>query len=97
MPYLLKPFHLHDFLERVSDLLMETETIATPIRQVRQGIRSRRGRGRENATGLGSTRGTSMFANRDEYVMSEEEILEYERQQVEESDQKKKKKPEFSG
>ncbi len=95
LSYLLKPFHLHDFLERVSDLLMETETIAAPIRRVRQGGRSRRGRGRESATGLGSTRGTSMFANREDYVMSEEEILEYERQQAEES--KQKKEPGSSG
>jgi DNA-binding response OmpR family regulator len=89
LSYLLKPFHLHDFLERVSDLLMETETIATPIRRVRQGVRSRRGRGHESATGLGSTRDTNMFANREDYVMTEEEILEYERQQAEESNQKR--------
>ena len=95
LSYLLKPFHLHDFLERVSDLLMETETIATPIRRVRQGVRSRHGRGRESAAGLGSARNTNMFANREDYEMTEEEILEYERQQAEES--KQKREPGSSG
>ena len=36
LPYVLKPFHLHDFLEKVSDLLMETSAITDPIRRVKQ-------------------------------------------------------------
>ena len=33
LPYVLKPFQFNDFLEKVSDLLMETDALATPIRQ----------------------------------------------------------------
>jgi DNA-binding response OmpR family regulator len=35
LPYVLRPFHLHDFLEKVSDLLVEIKAIEAPIRQVR--------------------------------------------------------------
>ncbi len=38
---------------------------------------------------------TSMFANRDEYVMTEEEIAEYERNEKQERELKKKKKPQL--
>ncbi len=34
-PYVVRPFHLHDFLEKVSDLLVEVKAIEGPIRQVR--------------------------------------------------------------
>jgi hypothetical protein len=48
--------------------------------------------GRES--GKASTqRNTSMFANRGEYVMTEEEIAEYEKSEKEEQEQKKKKSP----
>ena len=30
---MLKPFQFNDFLEKVSDLLMETDALASPIRQ----------------------------------------------------------------
>ena len=32
LSYLMKPYRFHDFLEKVSDLLMETEAITAPIR-----------------------------------------------------------------
>src|SRR6266851_1245243 len=35
LPYVLKPFQFNDFLEKVSDLLMETDALTTPIRRVR--------------------------------------------------------------
>src|SRR4029077_13716162 len=35
LPYVLRPFHLHDFLEKVSDLLVEVKAIPAPLRQVR--------------------------------------------------------------
>ena len=38
-------------------------------------------------------RNTNMFAKRDEYVMTEEEIAEYEKSEKEERELKKKKKP----
>src|SRR5579862_2470926 len=41
LPYVLKPVTFHDLLERVSDLLMETQAIGTPLRKVRQeGLKS---------------------------------------------------------
>jgi DNA-binding response OmpR family regulator len=39
LPYVLRPFHLHDFLEKVSDLLVEIKAIDAPIRQVRYASR----------------------------------------------------------
>lgn len=97
LPYALKPFNLHDFLDKVSDLLLEAEAIPEPIRQVRrEGLsattrRNRRDRGRQAATGLGASRDTGMFANRDDYSMTEEEIADYERQEQETQRKKKKK------
>ena len=93
LPYVLKPFTFHDLLERVSDLLMETEAIGAPLRKVRQegltsGRRSRRGRD----AGRDGNRNTGMFSNHEEYQWSEEELAEYERQEAE-VEKKKKKKP----
>jgi len=96
LPYVLKPFHLHDFLEKVSDLLIETSTIADPIRRVKQ-LRNpgefRDGPRAENnrAGSAFGGRATSMFASRTEYQMTEEEIAEFERQEKEEENRKKKK------
>ena len=96
LPYVLKPIQFHDLLEKVSDLLMEAAALADPIRRVRHdaGLSERKrkeGRaGRESGRGA-SQRNTSMFAKRDEYTMTEEEIAEYERSEQEERDKKKKK------
>ena len=35
LPYVLRPFHLHDFLEKVSDLLVEVKAIEGPLRMTR--------------------------------------------------------------
>jgi DNA-binding NtrC family response regulator len=107
LPYAVKPFHFHDFLEKVSDLLLETEAITEPIRRVRLeaqagGRRQERGMARHSASShvlahgsrQPAARNTGMFANRDYYEMTEEEISDYERQEAEEQRQKKKKKPE---
>lgn len=83
LPYVLKPFHLHDFLEKVSDLLLEVSAIAEPIRTVKSGAQRKERRPRERRPVHGQ-----MFASRDDYTMSEEEIAEFERQ--EEEDRKKK-------
>lgn len=109
LPYVVRPFHFHDFLEKVSDLLLETEAISEPIRRVRLeaqagGRRTERGLARHSAPGglsarnsrQPTARNTGMFANRDYYEMTEEEIGDYERQEAEEQRQKKKKKPEDS-
>ena len=76
LPYVLKPFHLNDFLERVSDLLLEAQAIADPIRQVKLAPV-----GNEKRKDKDRRRATSMFASRKEYFMSEEEIAEYEKQE----------------
>ncbi len=97
LPYVLKPFPFHDLLEKVSDLLMETSSLANPIRRVRHDS-TRAGRTRDEmraghqSGGRNQRRQTSMFADRSEYVMTEEEIAEYEKTEQRELDQKKKKK-----
>jgi DNA-binding response OmpR family regulator len=98
LPYVLKPFQFHDLLEKVSDLLMEAAALANPIRRVRHDSslsdrKRKEGReGRESGNAM-AQRNTSMFAKRDEYVMTEEEIAEYEKTEKEERELKKKKNP----
>jgi DNA-binding response OmpR family regulator len=94
LPYILKPFTFHDLLERVSDLLMETEAIGAPLRKVRQeGLKSsRRSRHAGRDPGRDGARNTGMFSIQGDYQWSEEELAEYERQETE-AQKKKKKKP----
>ena len=79
---------------------MEAAALASPIRQVRHdsGLSERRrkeGRqGREAGNAL-AQRNTSMFAKRDEYVMTEEEIAEFEKTEKDERERKKKKDPQL--
>ena len=76
LPYVVRPFHLHDFLEKVSDLLVEIKAIEAPLRQVRHEfgeIRKKKKQARPN----------SMFAARDSFSYTEEELAEYERQESE--------------
>jgi DNA-binding response OmpR family regulator len=84
-PYVVRPFHLHDFLEKVSDLLVEVKAIEGPIRQVRHEF----GAIRKKKKMAG--RSTSMFASRDSYSYSDEEIAEYEKQEAESSASKRNK------
>ena len=86
LPYSLKPYSLHEFLEKVSELLMEARAIAAPIRSMGDRSFGRKG---DRRSRLGARRG-AMFASRDEYQMTEEEMAEYERQ--EEEDRKKREK-----
>ena len=97
LPYVLKPFQFNDFLEKVSDLLMETAELTTPIRRVRHDAGAAERKRKESRAGhesdiRQSRRDTGMFARRDEYVMTEEEIAEYEKTEKEEQEQRKKKK-----
>lgn len=100
LPYVVKPFQFHDLLEKVSDLLMETSALANPIRRVRHDSnlserKRKEGReGRESGNAL-AQRNTNMFAKRDEYVMTEEEIADYEKTEKEERELKKKKNPQL--
>ncbi|HUL34473.1 MAG TPA: hypothetical protein VL128_11355 [Candidatus Eisenbacteria bacterium] len=83
LPYVMRPFHLHDFLEKVSDLLVEVRAIEGPLRMTRHEFVA--ARKKKKATG----RTNSMFASRDSYSYSEEELAEYERQETEASRTKK--------
>jgi len=89
LPYALKPFHLHDFLEKVSDLLLELGAIPAPIRRIRHEAKAPERRRKERRSDR-DRRDTAMFASREDYMMSEEEIAEFERE--EEAERKKKKK-----
>jgi len=98
LPYVLKPFQFHDLLEKVSDLLMEAAALADPIRRVRHDAslsERKRKEGREvrESGNVFAQRNTNMFAKRDAYVMTEEEIAEYEKSEKEENEGKKNKKP----
>jgi len=79
VPYVTRPFHLHDFLEKVSDLLVEVKAIEGPLRMTRREFGEARKKKKQ------SSRTTSMFASRDSYSYSEEEIAEYERAEAESS------------
>jgi DNA-binding response OmpR family regulator len=90
-PYAVRPFHLHDFLEKVSDLLVEVRAIEGPIRQVRHEFGALRKKKKQGA------RSTSMFASRDAYSYSDEEIAEYERAESEASKNRIKPRTDLGG
>ncbi|HVM75493.1 MAG TPA: hypothetical protein VMT75_07605 [Candidatus Saccharimonadales bacterium] len=77
VPYVTRPFHLHDFLEKVSDLLVEVKAIEGPLRMTRYEFGEARKKKKQ------SSRTSSMFASRDSYSYTEEELAEYERQESE--------------
>ncbi|MGB7846682.1 MAG: hypothetical protein WBL63_13785 [Candidatus Acidiferrum sp.] len=87
VPYAVRPFHLHDFLEKVSDLLVEVKAIEAPLRMTRYEFGEARKKKKE------SSRTTSMFASRDSYSYTEEELAEYERQETETSKTRRLKRP----
>ena len=76
LPYSVRPFHLHDFLEKVSDLLVEVKAIEGPLRMTRYEFGAARKKKKQ------ASRTTSMFAARDSYSYTEEEMAEYERQEA---------------
>jgi DNA-binding response OmpR family regulator len=90
VPYTIKPFHLHDFLEKVSDLLMESGAISKSIRQVRPAFGGSDRRAKERRKSR-DRRETPMFAARDDYQWSDEELAEFEKQEATEG--KKRFKP----
>src|SRR5450755_2188800 len=75
LPYVTRPFHFHDFLEKVSDLLFEVHAIATPLRQVSYELDGVRKKKQE------AGRVNTMFAARDAHTYSEEELSAYELQE----------------
>jgi DNA-binding response OmpR family regulator len=84
-PYVVRPYHLHDFLEKVSDLLVEVKAIEAPLRQVRYEFGSLRKKKKQ------AGRSNSMFASRDSYGYTDEELAEYEKQEAESSKTKRNK------
>jgi DNA-binding response OmpR family regulator len=86
LPYVLRPFHLHDFLEKVSDLLVEIKAIEAPLRQVRYEFGEMRKKKKKAA------KPNTMFASRESYSYTEEEITEYERQESELAQSKRPKR-----
>jgi CheY-like chemotaxis protein len=87
LPFLLKPYHLHDFLGKISDLLLEANAITASMRNVQDQLLVAPRPLVRSGTRLDSRR-TDMFAGRADYTMTEEEMLEYER--AEEAAKKKK-------
>jgi DNA-binding response OmpR family regulator len=77
LPYVVRPFHLHDFLEKVSDLLVEVKAIEAPLRQVRHEFGQIRKKKQKDG------RSNSMFAARDSFSYTDEELAEYEKQESE--------------
>jgi hypothetical protein len=85
MPYVVRPYHLHDFLEKVSDLLVEIKVIEAPLRQVRHEFGALRKKKKQ------AGRSNSMFASRDSFSYTDEELAEYERQEGEASKSRRNK------
>lgn len=85
LPYVIRPYHLHDFLEKVSDLLVEVKAIEAPIRQVRHEFGALRKKKKQTG------RSTSMFASRDSFSYTDEELAEYERAEGEASKTRRNK------
>jgi DNA-binding response OmpR family regulator len=84
VPYVLRPYHLHDFLEKISDLLVEVKAIEGPIRQVRHEFGALRKKKRQAGR-------NSMFASRDSFSYTDEELAEYEKQEGELAKSKRNK------
>jgi DNA-binding response OmpR family regulator len=85
LPYVLRPFHLHDFLEKVSDLLVEVKAIEGPLRMTRYEF----GAARKKKKAANKT--NSMFASRESYSYTEEELAEYEKTEAQTSLMRKNK------
>lgn len=85
LPYVMRPYHLHDFLEKVSDLLVEVKAIDAPLRQVRHEFGALRKKKKQ------AGRSNSMFASRDTFSYTDEELAEYEREEGEAAKSKRNK------
>ena len=90
LPNAMKPLNLNDFLEKVSDLLLDVGAIPRAIRDV-SVLSANKERRQKDRSGRDRRNG-KMFASREDYMMTEEEIAEYEKQ--EEEDRKKREEEE---
>jgi CheY-like chemotaxis protein len=91
LPYALKPLNLNDFLEKVSDLMLEVRAIPEPLRKVKTAAKERR---RADRRGGRDRRHVEMFAGRDDYSMTEEEVAEYEEKMREKEKEEERKRAE---
>lgn len=91
LPYAVKPINLNDFLEKVSDLMLEARAIPEPLRKVKTVAKERRRADRRTGR---DRRHVEMFAGRDDYSMSEEEFVEYEKQVREREREEERKRAE---
>jgi DNA-binding response OmpR family regulator len=82
--FVTRPFHFHDFLEKVSDLLVEVQAIAAPLRQVSFELDA----GRKKKKDSGQVQ--SMFAKRDPHTYTEEELSAYELEEASSSSKRKR-------
>lgn len=89
LPYVLKPFHLHDFLEKVSDLLVEAKALPKSIRERSFGQLDPERRKKADRRSNKDRRANPMFASREDYYMTEEEIAEFEKTEKEEEKKRK--------
>ncbi len=87
LPYAMKPLNLQDVLEKVSDLMIEGQAIAQPLRRVRDNVARSRRAARTAGHVLGRSnsgqRAAEMFAGREDYSLGEEEMIELERVEAE--------------
>jgi PleD family two-component response regulator len=91
LPYALKPLNLNDFLEKVSDLMLEVRAIPEPLRKVKQVRKERR---RTDRRAGRDRRHVEMFAGREDYSMGEEEYAEYEKEVREKEREEERKRAE---
>jgi DNA-binding response OmpR family regulator len=89
LPYVMKPFHFHDFLQKVGDLLIESKALPKSIRTAKFGFEESDRRKKADRRAGKDRRGSTMFAPREDYYMTEEELAEWEKGEKEE--QKKRK------
>jgi DNA-binding response OmpR family regulator len=89
LPYAMQPYQFNDFMEKVNDLLLQAQFLSKTARE-RGFAFEKSGRPKVGKSGKKSAAANSMFASRDEYYYSEEELAEYEREQSELEKKKKK-------
>ena len=88
LPFAMKPYEFNNFLEKVNDLLLQAQFLTKTARE-RGFAFEQRGRPKAGKAGKKGAAANSMFASRDEYFYTEEELAEYEREQSEEEKKKK--------
>jgi len=90
LPYAMKPYQFNDFMEKVNDLLLQAQFLSKTARE-RGFAFEKSASPKKGKSGKKVAAANSMFASRDEYYYSEEELAEYEREQSELEKKKKSK------